>query len=151
MERLALSLPHVVWQLDEQYIRLSLDAELGWQSVVAIYIQGDAGLSIGRIRGKNGIRNMLPSDRPQADDILTIPIIYQKTEKLGTATVYLSRQALHHDLQTRLIEIIVQIVILDVLILILLKYTLQYLVFRPLEKLKRALNRAASGKNVGEV
>lgn len=151
MERLALSLPHVVWQLDEQYIRLSLDAELGWQSVVAIYIQGDAGLSIGRIRGKNGIRNMLPSDRPQADDILTIPIIYQKTEKLGTATVYLSRQALHHDLQTRLIEIIVQIVILDVLILILLKYTLQYLVFRPLEKLKRALNRAASGKNDGEM
>lgn len=151
-QRLALSLPYVVWQLDDQYIRLSLDAELGWQSVVAIYIKGDAGLNIGRIRGEKGIRNMTRNEKPSnADERFTIPILYQGTEKLGVATVYLSRQAFENELQARLIEIIVQIVLLDILILILLRYTLRHLVFTPLGKLQRALNRAASSHNVSDI
>jgi hypothetical protein len=51
--RLALALPHGVWQMDDAYTRLTLDAELGWSSVLAIRITGDAGLNIGRIRNND--------------------------------------------------------------------------------------------------
>ncbi|GGY02547.1 sensor histidine kinase [Paludibacterium paludis] len=144
-ERLALSLPHGVWQLDDQYIRLTLDAELGWPSLTAIRIRGDAGLNVGRIRdGKGGIRDMTPSEQPSADDILKVPIVYQGKELLGEATVFLSRQSLASTLQARLMEIIAQIIVLDILILILMTYALRHFVFHPLTELQMALNHAAS-------
>ena len=115
--RLSLSLPHGVWQMDDSYTRLTLDAELGWNSVVAIRITGDAGLNIGRIRSDNNtLRDMAPSEKPGSDDVLSLPIIYQNREKLGTATVYLSRSQLEHRQLVHLLEILLEIVVLDVLI-----------------------------------
>ena len=150
-ERLALSLPHGVWQLDDQYIQLTLDAELGWRSVIGIRIQGDAGLNIGRIRDSHGLRDMTPTEVPAADDILTVPIIYQGKERLGEAVVYLSRTDLNSQLRNRLTEIVIQIVALDLLILIMMTYALQHFVFRPLKELQDALDLAASSTNVESV
>ncbi|MBV8047618.1 MAG: HAMP domain-containing protein [Paludibacterium sp.] len=147
-ERLALSLPHGVWQLDDQYIQLTLDAELGWQSLIAIRIKGDAGLNIGRIRDNHGLRDMTPTEEPAADDVLTIPIVYQGKEKLGVAQVYLSRHDLNAKLQSRLMESLLQIVVLDVLILFLMSYALRHFVFRPLKELQDALDRAASSSDL---
>lgn len=147
-ERLALSLPHGVWQLDDQYIQLTLDAELGWQSLIAIRIKGDAGLNIGRIRDSRGLRDMTPTEEPAADDVINIPIIYQGKEKLGTATVYLSRHDLDAKLRSRLMESLMQIVALDLLILIMMSYALRHFVFHPLKDLQDALDRAASSSEV---
>lgn len=147
-ERLALSLPHGVWQLDDQYIQLTLDAELGWQSLIGIRIKGDAGLNIGRVHDSHGLRDMTPSEVPVADDILNVPIIYQGKEKLGNAIVYLSRKDLEAKLRARLIEILIQIVILDMLILIMMSYALRRFVFHPLKSLQDALDLAASSNNV---
>lgn len=147
-ERLALSLPHGVWQLDDQYIQLTLDAELGWKSLIAIRIKGDAGLNIGRIRDSHGLRDMTPSEEPVADDILTVPITYQGKEKLGTAIVYLSRKDLDTKLRDRMTEIVVQIVALDLLILIMMTYALRQFVFHPLKELQDALDLAASSSEV---
>lgn len=147
-ERLALSLPHGVWQLDDQYIQLTLDAELGWQSLIAIRIKGDAGLNIGRIRDSHGLRDMTPAEQPVADDVLSIPIIYQGKERLGTAEVYLSRKDLEVQRRNRLIEMVVQIVALDLLILIVMSVALRRFVFRPLKDLQDALDLAASSTDV---
>jgi len=147
-ERLALSLPHGVWQLDDQYIQLTLDAELGWTSLIAIRIKGDAGLNIGRIRDSHGLRDMTPTEEPVADDILNVPITYQGKEKLGTAVVYLSRKDLNTKLRDRLTEIVVQIVALDLLILIMMTYALRQFVFHPLKELQDALDLAASSSEV---
>jgi len=143
--RLSLSLPHGVWQMDDSYTRLTLDAELGWNSVVAIRITGDAGLNIGRIRSdSNTLRDMAPSEKPSSDDVLSLPIIYQNREKLGTATVYLSRSQLEHRQLVHLLEILLEIVVLDVLIFFVMTYNLNRFVFDPLKRLQDALNRAAS-------
>ncbi len=151
-ERLALSLPHGVWQLDDQYIRLTLDAELGWPSIDAIRIRGDAGLNVGRIRDNHGvIRDMTPLEHPTADDVLKVPIIYQGKEVLGEATVFLSRQGLMNTLQSRLVEIAAQIIVLDILLLILMTYALRYFVFHPLTELQQALNHAASSTMLEDV
>ncbi|MTD32780.1 hypothetical protein [Paludibacterium denitrificans] len=77
-QRLALSLPHSVWQLDETAMRQILDAELGWPAIHAIRLHDDANLNVGRIRDeRNMLRDMAPSERPTADDLLTLPIVYQ--------------------------------------------------------------------------
>ncbi|TDR81595.1 sensor histidine kinase [Paludibacterium purpuratum] len=147
-ERLALSLPHGVWQLDDQYIQLTLDAELGWQSLIAIRIKGDAGLNIGRIRDSRGLRDMTPTEEPAADDILTIPIVYQGKEKLGVAEVFLSRSDLNAQLRSHLMESLMQIVLLDVLILFMMSYALRHFVFHPLKELQDALDLAASSSDL---
>lgn len=144
-ERLSLSLPHGVWQMDDSYTRLTLDAELGWSSVEAIRITGDAGLNIGRARSDNGsLRDMAPSETPKGDDQLQIPIVYQGREKLGTATVYLSKAQLEHRQLVHLLEILLEIVVLDVLIFIAMTFNLNRFVFVPLKQLQDALNQAAS-------
>lgn len=143
--RLSLSLPHGVWQMDDSYTRLTLDAELGWSSVVAIRITGDAGLNIGRIHSDSGaLRDMAPAEKPRSDDVLFIPIIYQNREKLGVATVYLSRSQLAYRQRMHLLEILVEIMVLDLLIFIVMTYNLNRFVFDPLKRLQEALNRAAS-------
>jgi len=143
--RLALALPHGVWQMDDSYTRLTLDAELGWSSVLAIRITGDAGLNIGRIHNTTGgLRDMAPSETPASDDQLQVPIIYQSREKLGVATVYLSRAQLEHRQWMHLLSILLEIVILDVLIFFVMTYNLNRFVFAPLNRLQEALNRAAS-------
>jgi len=147
-ERLALSLPHGVWQLDDQYIQLTLNAELGWKSLIAIRIKGDAGLNIGRIRDSRGLRDMTPSEVPQADDILTVPIVYQGKEKLGVATVYLSRQTLKDKQSDYMVEIVRQIIAVDLLILFMMSYALRRFIFRPLKELQNALDQAASSNQV---
>jgi two-component system, NtrC family, sensor kinase len=147
-QRLALSLPQGAWEMDEQYIRLTLDAELSWPSLVAIRTTGDAGLNLGRIRDGAHLRDMSPDETVQADDTMVIPIVYQGKEKLGTATVYLSRSELSAKRRSRLIEIIVQIFIVDLLILIVMSYALRYFVFHPLMELQKALDWVASSKDV---
>jgi two-component system NtrC family sensor kinase len=147
-ERLALSLPHGVWQLDDQYIQLTLNAELGWKSLIGIRIKGDAGLNIGRIRDHRGLRDMTPSEVPTADDIITVPIIYQGKEKLGTATVYLSRQSLQDKQSDYMAEIVTQIIAVDLLILFMMSYALRRFIFRPLKELQNALDQAASSSEV---
>jgi signal transduction histidine kinase len=151
IERLSLSLPHGVWQLDDQYIQLTLDAELGWHSLIAIRIEGDAGLDIGRIRDSHGLRDMAPSEEPAADDILTIPIVYQGKEKLGNAIVYLSRKDLNATLRSQLTATLLQILVLDLLILFMMSYALRHFVFRPLTELQDALDQAASSSEVETV
>lgn len=147
-QRLALSLPQGAWEMDEQYIRLTLDAELSWPSLVAIRTTGDAGLNLGRIRDGAGLRDMLPGETVHADDTLVIPIIYQGKEKLGTATVYLSRDELIAKQHARLVDIIVQIVVVDLLILIMMSYTLRHFVFHPLTELQKALDWVAGSNDV---
>ena len=39
--RLAMSLPHSVWQLDDENVRLTLDSELSWPSIIAISVKGN--------------------------------------------------------------------------------------------------------------
>ncbi|NWK77005.1 HAMP domain-containing sensor histidine kinase [Aquitalea sp. LB_tupeE] len=147
--RLALALPHGVWQMDDAYTRLTLDAELGWSSVLAIRITGDAGLNIGRIRNNDtsSLRDMAPAEKPVGDDTLTIPIIYQNREKLGVATIYLSRSQLAHRQTMHLLEILLEILILDGLIFIVMTYNLNRFVFDPLKELQRALDQAASSND----
>ena len=113
--RLAMSLPHSVWQLDDENVRLTLDSELSWPSIIAISVKGESGLSLGRSHDADGsLRDMPPSEEPRSDDMLNIPIIYQGKEHLGNATVYLSRQALAKHQRDQLIELSAQILLLDV-------------------------------------
>lgn len=147
-QRLALSLPHGVWQLDDQYIQLTLDAELGWPVLIAIRIKGDAGLNIGRIRDSHGIRDMTPLETPSANDTLVIPILHQEKENLGTATAYLSHKELDAKLRARLLEILIQILVLDLTVIVMMSYALRRFVFQPLSDLQRALEQAANSDNV---
>ncbi|MEN3031681.1 HAMP domain-containing sensor histidine kinase [Chromobacterium amazonense] len=141
--RLSLSLPHGIWQLDDENVRLALDSELSWPSVIAINVKGESGLNLGRTRDNNGnLRDMLPNEHPKADDVLGIPIIYQGKEHLGTATVYLSHEALRARENQHLITIIAQILLLDGMIFFIMSFNLQRFIFQPLAKLQQALNTA---------
>ncbi|MDF0606113.1 ATP-binding protein [Neisseriaceae bacterium TC5R-5] len=155
--RLSMSLPHSVWQLDDELVRLTLDSELSWSSIMAIKVKGESGLNIGRGRDMDGqVHDLLPSEQPKAEDSVSVPIIYQGKEHLGTVTVFLSRQALAQREREKLIELLAQIILLDVLIFIIMSFNLRRFVFHPLSQLQKAVNTAihapdASGAKVTHI
>ncbi|MFD2449414.1 hypothetical protein ACFSQE_14045 [Vogesella fluminis] len=143
-ERLALSLPHGVWQLDDQFIRLTLDAELKSAAVVGLMVEGDAGLFFGRMRNPDGrITSLAKAAPPPHDEILLLPILYQQRNNLGQITVYLSRGKIATRLANELTRQVVQALLINLLLFIILIAGLKRYVFSPLHELQQALQGAA--------
>ena len=143
-ERLALSLPHGVWQLDDQFIRLTLDAELKSAAVVGLMVEGDAGLFFGRMRNADGrITSLAKAAPPAHDETLLLPILYQQRNNLGQITVYLSRDKISTRLANELTRQIVQALLINLLLFIILIAGLKRYVFSPLHELQQALYGAA--------
>lgn len=144
-ERLALSLPHGVWQLDDQFIRLTLDAELKSPAIVGLIVQGDAGLYFGRMRLPDGrITDLSKATPPQHDEVLTLPIIYQQRNNLGQVTAFLSRERITSRLSNQLWTQSAQLLIVIILLLAVLLVALRRYVFTPIGALQNALHKAAA-------
>lgn len=149
-QRLALSLPHGVWQLDDEFIRLTLDAELKSPIVVAMRVEGDAGLYLGRQRNAAGDLVYLPrGEQPVGDEVLSQPIIYQQRDNLGTVKVYLSRDRILQRLEHELLRQGLQALLLAVVLSLILILLLRSYVFGPINQLQRALQRAAAPDDQG--
>ncbi|WP_054285468.1 sensor histidine kinase [Gulbenkiania mobilis] len=141
--RLTRTLPPVVWQLDERLIVENLDAELSTPGVLAIELVGDAGLRLGRVCDGEAIRDLAPSERPGADEVLTLPIIYQGGEPLAQAWVYLSHQGLAEADQARLGWLAVAVILTNLLLLGALAWLWQRVTERPLIRLRQVLDALA--------
>ncbi|SCK06275.1 sensor histidine kinase [Vogesella sp. LIG4] len=143
-QRLALSLPHGVWQLDDEFIRLTLDAELKSPIVVAMRVEGDAGLYLGRQRNAGGgLVNLPRGEQPASDETLSLPVIYQQRDNLGTVKVYLSRERIKQRLEREVLRQGGQALVISVVLSVILILLLRGYVFAPIHQLQRALQRAA--------
>ena len=144
-ERLSLSLPHGVWQLDDQFIRLTLDAELKSHTVVGLMVEGDAGLYFGRMRTPDGrITDLKKASPLQYDEAITQPIMYQQRNNLGQVTAYLSREKINNRLDSELSHQITQALIINLLLFVILITGLKRYVFSPIDDLQKALHIAAT-------
>ncbi|MFC3534044.1 sensor histidine kinase [Vogesella facilis] len=144
-QRLSLSLPHGVWQLDDEFIRLTLDAELKSPAVVALRVEGDAGLYLGRQRNSSGEPVYLGRNvAPASDELLALPVIYQQRDNLGTVKVYLSRARIMERLERELLHQGMQALLIAVMLSVILTLLLRSYVFAPLKQLQQALQRAAA-------
>ncbi|WP_174875497.1 sensor histidine kinase [Vogesella oryzae] len=144
-QRLSLSLPHGVWQLDDEFIRLTLDAELKSPAVVAIRVEGDAGLYLGRQRNSNGDPAFLDRNiNPVSDEVMELPVIYQQHDNLGTVKIYLSRARIQEQLTLEVMHQAIQALLIAVMISFILILLLRSYVFAPINQLQRALQLAAT-------
>jgi signal transduction histidine kinase len=147
-QRLALSLPHGVWQLDDEFIRLTLDAELESSAVVGMRVEGDAGLYLGRQNLPDGRVVNLKKDEPiKSDENLVLPVLYQQRDNLGNVTVYLSRARINDRLESEILRQVLQAALVAVSLSIILMILLRSYVFSPIKELHAALLRASRLEN----
>ncbi len=143
-QRLALSLPHGVWQLDDEFIRLTLDAELESAAVVGMRVEGDAGLYLGRQNLPDGrVVNLKKDEQIKSDETLVLPVLYQQRDNLGSITVYLSRARINNRLENEVLRQGMQALLVAVSLSIILVLLLRSYVFSPIKELHAALLRAS--------
>lgn len=143
--RLSLSLPHGVWQLDEEFVRLTLDAELKSTQVVGLRVSGDAGFYLGRMRDAQGNVVPLPANAQlHTDEKLEIPIVYHGQAVLGKVEAYLTRGQLAERGRQQISAIVVQSLFTNLLLFVLLILALRRYVFAPLGMLQRSLDHATT-------
>lgn len=143
-QRLALSLPHGVWQLDDEFIRLTLDAELESAAVVGMRVEGDAGLYLGRQNLPDGrVVNLKKDETVKADESLVLPVLYQQRDNLGNVTIYLSRARINDRLESEILRQAMQAALVAVSLSIILMLLLRGYVFSPIKELHAALVRAS--------
>lgn len=143
-QRLALSLPHGVWQLDDEFIRLTLDAELASAAVVGMRVEGDAGLYLGRQNLPDGrVVSLKKGETVKADESLVLPVLYQQRDNLGTVTVYLSRARINNRLESEILRQVSQAALVAISLSIILVLLLRSYVFSPIQELHAALLRAS--------
>src|SRR5574343_349733 len=125
-QRLALSLPHGVWQLDDEFIRLTLDAELESAAVVGMRVEGDAGLYLGRQNLPDGrVVNLKKDETVKADESMVLPVLYQQRDNLGNVTIYLSRARINDRIESEILRQVMQAVLVAISLSIILMLLLR--------------------------
>lgn len=138
-KRLSLSLANGFWQLDLEYIKDILDAELLNEAVVAIKANDQQNISISRQIGQNGEPSPLDLNKiPLHEDILEVDIIYNDTF-LGKVDVFLTTEPFSERIEKSLWGVLTAQVIGIFFIGALLIYVLHRYIFTPIKNLEKAL------------
>ena len=144
MGRLTTSLPNALWNFDKNQIDQILISEMSSSFVVGIFVNNGSEILSGKGRDKNG-RVVPISGIPLADFNVDAPIMYTN-KTVGKATIYVSRANIAASLNSDLILLVLQILVLDVVIVLALSRSLTVVVLRPLSRVRDALHNIAGSE-----
>lgn len=147
--RLEISLPSLLWNLDQNQLQKVLISESNSELVSAIVIADEAGkITGGLVRTDDG--KMVPAT--------AMPILNGPSRKIdlkfnnsgtltpvGSATILVSTMQLDEALKKNLVWLIVQILALDAIIVVALYLGISAVVITPLTQIKLALQDIAEG------
>ncbi len=135
-ERLKISLPPPIWDLDTRKIEQNIEAEIK-SPVRGIEVYGEENT----LMAKRGA-----GSKDASLDKLEFHLSYQRgneNAEIGRAVAYLSRDEMNSALRVQVLYKFVEIVLLDLVLLAALSISLSRNVLSPLRQLKEALNTAA--------
>ncbi len=148
--RLQISLPTIMWNLDQDLLIKTLTSEANSDLMHFLVANDESGKVMGgAVRAADG-RILAASAMPEsAGPVRKIEIHYDnagKPARVGTVTVAVSTATLDATLQKNLYWLIGQIVALDIIIIVALSAGIAAVVVRPLENIKNALKDIAEGE-----
>ena len=148
--RLLISLPGILWNLDQEQLLKVLSAEAASDMVFAIVVSDDSGkITGGVLRGSDGNLTTPTAMPTRAGHSRKMDLSYfekGKSSPVGSATVFVSTDRLDATLRQSIFWLIGEVVVLDLIIVVALKLGIAALVIRPLAQIKLALQDIAEGE-----
>ncbi len=144
--RLTVSLPPVVWRLDNLQVEKTVVSELGAPEVVAIDVLDDSRALIYRAHREG--RTQSSAAKPvQADIERSFALRFDNAgtvENLGSVVIHASRAPIHESLRRELVRLVLLTVALNLTLIAALYFTLRVTVLRPLSEVRDALQDIAA-------
>ncbi|WP_156374589.1 response regulator [Pseudorhodoferax sp. Leaf274] len=144
--RLTVSLPPVVWRLDQQQIERTVVPELASPEVQAIEVLDEAGAPILRLHreGTGGV----PGEAPATSDIRRSFKLQLDnagvTENLGALVIHATRAPIREALRRELVRLVLLTLALNLTLIVALYFALRVVVLRPLFGVRDALGAIAT-------
>jgi two-component system sensor histidine kinase/response regulator len=144
--RLAVSLPPVLWRLDDQQVEKTVGSELGPAEIVAIDVLDDQEAIVLRAHG-DGRMQAAPTDAVRADATHRYPLKYDNAgvaEHLGQVVIHATHGPIRERLRRELQRLVVLTLALNLTLIAALYVMLRLLVLRPLFEVREALHHIAA-------
>jgi two-component system, cell cycle sensor histidine kinase and response regulator CckA len=146
--RLPITLANSLWNLQDDVITATVDAEMLDRDLQAIAVSSIA-RTIGRARAANG--EVLPWTEQDAQRLAhgpyrheTAEVVYQ-SQPIGTVDLYFSMRSITLSLQSVLVQACVRAIAVILVLSLATLLLVRFLVARPLQSVNQALSRVAGG------
>ena len=147
--RLKLSVPALLWNFDEKQIDKTLEAEMVEADILGILVRTKDSVASGRLRTADGKIQPAAKDAklPEPFQSFALEFIDNGTSKtVGQIEFSVSTERRDAALQSLIVKLAMQIIVLNILLVVTLSISLRTLVFRPLGSISHALQQIASGE-----
>ena len=147
--RLKLSVPALLWNFDEKQIDKTLEAEMVEADILGILVRTKDSVASGRLRTADGKIQPAAKDAklPEPFQRFALEFIDNGTAKtVGQIEFSVSTERRDAALQSLIVKLAMQIIVLNILLVVTLSISLRTLVFRPLGSISHALQQIASGE-----
>ena len=147
--RLKLGIPTMVWNFDKRQIDMTLEAEMMEQDVIGILIKNKDDVTAGRLRDPDGKIRPASKEDKLIGTIQTVPLEFvdgDTTKQVGDLEFAISSARGDAALRNLIIKILAQVVVLNALLMFTLSMSLHSMVFKPLGRIRTALQEIASGE-----
>ena len=147
--RLKLGVPALVWNFDEKQLSMTLEAEMMEQDVIGIFIKNKDEFTAGRLRDADGKIRPATKDDKLTGTVQSFPLVLvegDSSKTVGELEFAISTARGDAALRNLIIKIAAQVVVLNVLLVLTLSISLREMVFKPLGRIRNALQEIASGE-----
>ncbi len=144
--RLAVSLPPVVWRLDNLQVEKTVGSELGPAEIVAIDVVDDSQAIVLRAH-HDGRMQTAATDAVKADIERSYPLTFDNAgvrENLGQVVIHASYAPIRDSLQRELKRLVILMLGLNLTLIAAMYVTLRVMVLRPLSGVRDALRDIAA-------
>ena len=147
--RLKLGIPAMVWNFDKKQIDMTLEAEMMEQDIIGILIKNKDDVTAGRLRDPEGKIRPASKEDKLTGTLQTVPLEFvdgDTTQSVGKLEFAISSARGDAALRNLIIKILAQVVVLNALLIFTLSMSLHSMVFKPLGRIRTALQEIASGE-----
>ena len=148
--RLQISLPTIMWNLDQDFLVKTLTSEAKSDLIRYLVVTDESGKVMGGVvRAEDGKIAATVKHPETADPPRKVDIEYNnagKVSRVGSATIGVSTATLDAALKRNLWWLLAQVVALDIIIIVSLYLGIATVVIRPLDSIKNALQDIAEGE-----
>ena len=144
-DRLSENLVLPLWELDSSWVNKVIDTEMSEKHIFAIYVKGEGNIVVSKINDNVQPPFETESEEELAEFIVSYRDIFHNDENIGSVEIVLSRDYVRQELKELAIHQLINTLVLIWLIIILLLFSLDRIVIRPVNKFVKVVKAISNG------
>jgi methyl-accepting chemotaxis protein len=149
VRRLQTSLPEPMWNFDQARLGVVLESELNQPGVVGILVTNDKQAFVtGMVLDEHGKAMVTTADAKPPGVPRTAELTYNdggQVKPIGAVAVHVDRAHIAAMLRSRVVELLMQVLVTNLILVAILSWSLKRIVLNPLNRVRDAMATISSG------